>query len=391
MLAEAGLDSVNRVLKLKPGRTAAFSQSSDIFPLHLTLTDGRQWDIFVKRYRYRSVVARLGGVLRGTLFGRHRAAFEYAFLAEMRRRELPAVRPLAYAARRSFGFVKAAVLITEAAPHPAQLDTWVAKNNVPGDLVRTLGREVRRLHEAGVQHGGLFLRNILLDTESKDSWRFFYIDPDRSGRLVNGPLPRDRAAEDLSDLAASALVVSRATDHMRFIHAYFDVRRLGPDQKSTVAGVLRRARTKVKQEGHRIAVGGMIHWLQVRMEGTQGSSHPIFGGVEHFASVANGASIPMDGVSTRHAVVVLSDADAPTTNRFRLSVDAGQVRTERTTEETGDLTISADEATWLAVLNAEPTAFQLIRQGRMTMTGETRYLTVLARLVDEIIKTGRVS
>ena len=69
----------------------------------------------------------------------------------MRRRGLPAVKPLASAAKRSLGFVKAGILITEAAPHAVQLDTWACAHVVPGDLARALGREVRRMHDAGVR------------------------------------------------------------------------------------------------------------------------------------------------------------------------------------------------------------------------------------------------
>ena len=391
MLAEAGLDSVTRVLKLEPGRTSALSQSSDIFPLHLTLSDGRRLDIFVKRYRYRSRAARLTGIFRGSMFGRLRSAFEYGFLTEMRRRGLPAVKPLAYAAKRSLGFVKAGILITEAAPNAVQLDTWAGAHIVPGDLAQALGREVRRMHDAGVRHGGLFLRNILLDAESAGDWRLFFVDPDRSGRLETGPLAREQAMQDLSDLTASALVVCRATNRMRFAHAYFGVKKLGEDHKSLLGSLFERAEKKVPQEEHRIAVGGMIHWLQARIEGDHGTARAVFGGVEHLAAVANGASIPTDWVLTRRATVVLIVDESSTTKRFQLSFDEGQVRTGRTTDEGGDLTIRADEETWRALLNAEPQAFGLLRKGRMTMVGETRHLTLLARLIDEIVASGRAS
>jgi len=391
MLAAAGLDSVTRVLKLKPGKTSAFSQSSDIFPLHLTLPDGRRLDIFVKRYRYKSFAARLTGIFRGSLFGKHRAAFEYGFLVEMRRRGLPAVRPIAFGARRSLGFVKAGILITEAATNSVQLDTWARERIVPTDLPEALGRAVRQLHDAGVRHGGLYLRNILLDAESAGAWRFFFIDPDRSGRVMTGPLPPAQAIEDLSDLAASATVVCRATNRMRFAHAYFGVHKLGETHKDLLAKTLKHAEKKVPQEEHRIAVGGMIHWLQSRMERDHGSGRAIFGGVEHFVAVANGATIPMDWSLTRHAAVVLSVDEASTVMRFRLSFDEGEVRTARITGETGDLTIRADGETWLALLNAEPRAFDLVRKGRMTMVGETRHLTLLARLIDEIVASGRIS
>ncbi len=391
MLAAAGLDSVTRVLKLKPGRTSAFSQSSDIFPLHLTLPDGRRLDIFVKRYRYRSRAARLVGIFRGSLFGRHRSAFEYGFLAEMRRRGLPAVKPLAFSAKRSLGFVKAGILVTEAAPNAVQLDTWASEHIVPGDLARALGREVRRMHDAGVRHGGLFLRNILLDAASAGDWRLFFVDPDRSGRFVTGPLSREQAMADLSDLTASALVVCRATNRMRFALAYLGVKKLGEDHKSLLGNLFEGAEKKLPQEGHRIAVGAMIHWLQARMEGDQGSGRAVFGGVEHFAAAANGASIPTDWVLTRHATIALIVDGPSTTKRFQLSFDDGQVRSARTTDEGGDLTIRADEETWRALLNAEPQAFGLIRKNRMTMVGETRHLLLLAKLVDEIVASGKTS
>jgi len=391
MLADAGLDSVARVLKLKPGRTAAFSQSSDIFPLHLTLADGARLDVFVKRYRYKSRLARLAGIFRGSLFGRHRSAFEYFFLAQMRLRGLPAVRPLAYAAKRSFGFVKAGILITEAAPNAVQLDMWASEHLVPGSLARALGREVRRMHDAGVRHGGLFLRNILLDTTSSDDWRFHLIDPDRSGRLVSGPLPAALAIEDLSDLGASASVLCRATNRMRFAHAYFGVRKLTREHKTLLAAVHSSSVKKARQERHRIAAGGMIHWLQARMLRRDASGTELFGGVEHLASVANDVTVPTDWLLTRRATVVLCVDYEAAQKCYKVIFDDGHVRTERVADPSGDLIISADEETWLALLNADPIAFRLIRTGRVTMIGETRHLTLLSHLVDELVASDRIS
>jgi hypothetical protein len=306
----------------------------------------------------------------------------------MRRRGLPAVRPLAYAAKRTLGFVKAGILITEAAPNTVQLDTWASEHVLPGGLTNALGRQIRRLHDAGVRHGGLYLRNVLLDTESAGDWRFFLIDPGRSGRFLTGPLPRAHVLGDLSDLAASAMVVARATDRMRFAHAYFGTQRLRRDHRQLLADVLVCAKRKLRQEGHRIAIGGVIYWLQARVERCDDVAKAPFEGVGDFVTAADGASISWDGPLARHASVTLSVRDAASTLRsFRLSFVEGRVSAKPSNDETGDLVIRADEETWLAMLNAAPNAFDLVRRGRVTMVGDTRQLKLLTRLVDGLVAT----
>ena len=54
--------------------------------------------------------------------GKSRARFEYDVLAEMRRRGISAVRPIAFGERRSGGFLKACFLMTEGVTGAPSLD-----------------------------------------------------------------------------------------------------------------------------------------------------------------------------------------------------------------------------------------------------------------------------
>lgn len=84
------------------------------------------------------------------------------------------------------------------------------------DRLRAVAREVRRLHDAGIEHGDLNVENILWSGDA-----VFFVDFDRSRRL--DPVPPRGRARDLRRLLRSArkrrLPLSR-TDLLRFALAY---------------------------------------------------------------------------------------------------------------------------------------------------------------------------
>ncbi|MCH9001936.1 MAG: hypothetical protein IIC02_05120 [Planctomycetes bacterium] len=136
-LAKLGFASVDQVLKYKPETIAAMSGSSETFPVEVGPANGAPQRIYIKRYRYRGVMARLKGMFRGTLLGKSRARFEYDVLAEMRRRGVPAVRPIAYGEKRSRGFLKACFLITEGVTGATSLDVLSARASLAHFMIRT--------------------------------------------------------------------------------------------------------------------------------------------------------------------------------------------------------------------------------------------------------------
>ena len=70
LLAEAGLTSIARVMKYRPGAVAAQSGSSEVFAVDLSPRADEPLPVFVTRDRYRGWRARVGSMVRGGWFGR---------------------------------------------------------------------------------------------------------------------------------------------------------------------------------------------------------------------------------------------------------------------------------------------------------------------------------
>jgi len=155
VLEQAGLASVEAVLRCHRGLVVAWSRSSDT--IQVPLGDGRL-AVFIKRYHYATWRRRIKPMLRGTFFGRSRARAEFEALQTMRRLGIPAVRPIAYGERRLWHFVRSCFLITEAVPGAIPLTRFVRqlsdcgpteRRAVMRELVVGLAEHVRRMHEAG--------------------------------------------------------------------------------------------------------------------------------------------------------------------------------------------------------------------------------------------------
>lgn len=399
LFASIGLTSVKRVMKYQPAAMAAINASSETFPVDLDLGPDNPKQIYVKRYRYRRWGVRLAGMLRGTFFGTPRARFEYEFLSEMRRRGVPAIRPMAHGCRRKLGFVTACFLISESVIGAESLDTFMADHRENVSIRRRitilLAQVIRRMHDAGVMHGGLFWRNILVSrSEATGEWHLSLIDPDRHARLHAGAVPRKGVVWDLSDLAASAAEFERGTDIARFARAYFGVEKLSSEQKGLLQAVRKEARGKVRHEGHRLAVGGAIAWLQARIEAAQaggdGSDFHVDTIEAFFDRLGKLDAVPTmpggrDG-RIHFSFKANGRPDAATsttaTGDVTLLIHEGRVSTERGLTGRADLTVSTDAETWLAILNGRPEAFDLVRAERLGIEGDTRLLTLVAGLMD---------
>lgn len=257
-LRACGLDSVEAVLTRTSGRVAAWSRSTE------TLYVPGPQDapgFFVKRYYYPGWGQRLRGALRGTFFGRHRGWAEFCLLNEMRRLGLPAVRPVAYGARRSAHFLTAGFLITEEVPEACDLTTFArrvrsGRIRLDGQQRRALARELARrvadLHALRFAHGQLFWRNILLRFGPAGDPEFFFLDvrPRRGGRRLRR-LPRWWLHE-LAQLAASAAPFATRTEQVRFLVEYFGARKLPPDFKRYIHEIARLAKRWEQHEQQRI-------------------------------------------------------------------------------------------------------------------------------------------
>ncbi|MCH7596664.1 MAG: SCP2 sterol-binding domain-containing protein [Planctomycetes bacterium] len=391
-LARAGLGSVRAVLKLRPNSVAAISGSSETFSRSLEEIEGAPPAVFIKRYRYRGWRARLAGMFRGTLFGASRARFEFAFLQAMRARGIRAVRPIAYAEQRRWGFLRACVLITEAEGNAIPLDRFAVRYATDESFSRqdrrrfteTLAETVRKMHEAGVMHGGLFGRNILVRNGTAGRWELILLDPDRRGRLYGRAVPRNGVISDLADLAATLAPFQHRNDVVRFTQAYRGRRRLDAGDKALIRAVAKTSEPRIRQEAHRVAIGGAIDWLHNYMaSASQDKAPPIRSIDAFFETIARRAKEGVVRNARSGCAQFRFDASPDRASAKPYTVTFHDVGLEVRAGLIGkpDLAIETDADAWLCIVNGEKEAFDAIRGGRLRMTGDTTLLEPLTQLL----------
>lgn len=263
-LAACELDCVDSVLARTVGRVVAWSRTTDT--LQVTGPGGAP-GFYLKRYHYANLRRRLRGTFRGTYFGLHRGRAEYRLLNELRGLGLPAVRPVAYGARRLGHFVTSCFLITEEVPGAVNLTTF-ARDVETGRATLTTGqrslilerlaRQVAELHAVGFAHGQLFWRNVLLRFVPPGEPEFFLLDvrPRRGGRRFG------RAGSwwlsEIAQLTASALPFTTRSERMRFLVHYFGARRVAPDIRRQAREIERLSRRWRAHEEQRIKRNGLF-------------------------------------------------------------------------------------------------------------------------------------
>ncbi len=257
-LRACGLDSVPRILAHSTGEVAAWSRTTDT-----TRVPGPagQPGFYLKRYRYPTWNKRFRGMLRGTFFHKHRGQEEYGLLSSMRRLGIPAVRPVAYGARRSAHFVTDCFLITEEVPGACNLtsfasDVRAGRRSIDVSMRRAMCTELAErmaaMHEAGFAHGQLFWRNVLVRVACTGAPEFFFLDarPRRGRRWL--ARRSERYLNELAHTAASALPFTSRTERMRFVTRYLHVRQLQLEPRDVHRYLLQLADRYASHELQRI-------------------------------------------------------------------------------------------------------------------------------------------
>lgn len=438
------------ILRFAPREVAALSQSSETFAVRLAdlpavhassapaFGDAERPApevVFVKRYRYRTLLGRLQGAFRGTLLGRNRARFEYETLNAIRARGVAAVRPIAHVEFRKRGFVRSCVLITEAERDAQPLDQWLQRRRGVGDVVgmnratRRRGSDqlaafVARMHESGVVHGALLGRNVLASVgNGADAVRFVLLDPNPRGSVSVSPATQAGRISDLTDLAATALPFTTRTERTRFLRAYLTRRRFAKADRAMIAEIERGAIRLSTTEQHRQTIAAAILWLQdrIRRRSIPSSDRSLrrFQSLDEFLAAIDGATVSSIAPTTRAETTIrlkiaASTKGAPraacaidlrivsaTSVREQAASPAGtyavchcsvscgsrgavspHVGTDHPRVAVADLQIACDEATFLAAINGDVEALERARRGRIEVRGDTTLLDVLGSLAD---------
>jgi len=257
-LRACGLVSGARILRRVDGRVSAWSRTTDT--LYVPGTQGTP-GFYVKRYFFPTWVKRLRGTLRGTFFGMHRGQAEYRALNAMRAVGVPAVRPVAYGARRVGHFLTACYLSTEEVPEAPNL-TAFALDVAAGRrvlsaagravLLSTLAEQLAAMHAAGCSHGNLYWRNVLVRYGPDGRPEFFFLDaqPLRAWqRLSPGG---NWWLRELAQVTVSAMPFTTRTERLRFMRHYLGPTHPPADLKARLRQIERLAGTWHKHELRRI-------------------------------------------------------------------------------------------------------------------------------------------
>lgn len=247
MLQRAGLSTVAEVLRREGDYLAAWSRTTDVIRCD---PPGESTSIFVKRYHYPRWRHRFRGMLRGTLFRRSRARSEYRALRLMRQLGIQAVRPVAFGERRILFFVRSCFLITESVPDAMPLSAFIQKFGeqrgslrsiqIRREILVSLARQVRHMHDAGFVHRDLFWRNVLIRCLPGDRFEFYFLDAS-VGRWIRMRRRRDDSiVADIAAMGAAAPHFCSKADQLRFLLEYLGVKSLDPENRAW----LRRVQTQ---------------------------------------------------------------------------------------------------------------------------------------------------
>lgn len=198
----------------------------------------------LKRYTYDGWGRSKGLLGRGTLWGTAPEVNEFRVLQWLRDNHVPAVRPVAAAARTVRGRLVAHALLTEHVAGALDLqkrlldpaDPVVTTRSVRRRVAELVGRCVQRMHSFGYVHRDLFARNILVRLD-EDGPRIWFLDCRRGGP----PSWRSGAWQDLGTLDADWMGRMPRTDRLTALQGYL---REHDDLRSAVEQVA-QMRTKV--------------------------------------------------------------------------------------------------------------------------------------------------
>lgn len=232
MLAKAGLNSVQHVL-CHPGHAlAAWSKTSDVIRFDI---EDKSTAFFIKRYHYPRWRNRLRGMFRGTFFKSSRAHSEFKALRLMRQLGIQAVRPVAFGERRIGWFVRSCFLITESVPDAMALSGFIQTFSgsrsarsvaIRREILTSLARQVRHMHDAGFVHRDLFWRNVLIRCLPGDRFEFYFLDAS-VGRWIRIQRRREESiVADLAAMGAAAPQFCSKPDQLRFLLEYLGVKKL---------------------------------------------------------------------------------------------------------------------------------------------------------------------
>ena len=263
-LQASGLDSVAGVYGFSGGEVIVRSGSTEV--RRVQLREGAAMrPVFIKKYWASHRRQLCSGALRGTFLGWSKARREYRNLGRLRQWGLDAPAPVAYGEERRCRWLTRSFLMSEGVDDPCMLDVFIrnelARAAGPEDrafrrqLIDSLARYVRRLHEHRFVHHDLFWRNVILS--GHDLSHFYLIDAHKGGLWLPGAGTWARA-KDLATLDAAAPAFFRRTERLRFLLGYLGLGRLDVRGRRLARRVMHAAAPQRAKQIRRVQEGRLI-------------------------------------------------------------------------------------------------------------------------------------
>jgi len=169
--------------------------------------------------------------------GRARRAFRASLMLEDSGFNAP--RPLVLMEKKYGLFCTNSILLTKDVPDSVQLGEKLQQFSADGSrdairqkrkLIRQFGKVVGEMHQKGILHGDLRLRNVLVQ-ENEEGFSFWFIDNERTKRFS-----RLRPKHVRKNLVQMNMKLEASnTDRLRFVKAYAAQRRLINEEVRIIA------------------------------------------------------------------------------------------------------------------------------------------------------------
>ncbi len=264
-LRRAKLDKVSAVLACTGDRLAAWSRSSDT--IWCRMPKGSS-SVYIKRYHFPRWRQRFRGFFRGTFFKASRARNEYRTLLLMRQLGIHAVRPIAFGERRVAHFLRSCFLITEAVPDAMSLSSFIRAFShrchgpkairVRREILTSLARQIRRMHESGFVHRDLFWRNVLIRSLPDGLFEFHFLDASVGKRIRMQQWRQDSIVRDIAAMGVLAPEFCTKAEQLRFLQAYLETDRLRTEDRRWLREVQRHSTSLRESELRRLARGSVF-------------------------------------------------------------------------------------------------------------------------------------
>lgn len=185
--------------------------------------------VYIKQFLFHSLFALMKYDLGKS---RARSAFDASLMLEQYGIKAP--KPLALLEKYTGPVARSSILITQEVPEAVQLSEKLKQLSQDGSvealrkkhcLIKEFGRSVGQMHEQGILHGDLRLRNVLVQ-DNEESFRFWLIDNERT-KLLSRLVPR-HVRKNLVQL--NKWRVASNTDRLRFVNAYAENRGLSKNE-----------------------------------------------------------------------------------------------------------------------------------------------------------------